>query len=601
MGDLPGMRGSGLSELKVILNGFKIGKFLDLIIFSVKFLCLPLSVSSLSLGKDAPLIHLSCCLANYLCQWFPKFRYDEARKRELLSAASAAGVATAFGAPIGGVLLSLEGLSTFFPSKTMLRSFFCALIASVTVQFLDPYQGKRVLYQVSYTRNWLLFETSFFILLGVLGGLLGSFLVRLYKIAVSYRLTMKTTNPVVEAGILAGLTSLVSYINIFTRIDGSELLESLYRECSPTEHLGLCSREVKLNLILSLSWSLLVNVIFSIMAYSSNLVPGGLFAPSMVCGAILGRILGEMIQYLQSAFPQSFLFSTCPRDSSCITPGVYALLGSLAVFSGFTKLSVSVIVIMFELTGTLNFVVPCMITLMVAKLTGDLIEKDGFLESVIIMKGFPFLDPRKESTQIIAISDRMTPLMNLSYLYQGISYNDLEKITNLTKFRGYPVVNNNLDWSFMGYIEREDIVEHIEELKRANITVELSKYHISFTSETKLESQRSGVNWINLESYVNQTPLSLDPAVPMEFVDDLFKKMGPRYIIVKKMGQLVGLFTKKDLLNSYDESKNYLLHSKESRISVFAAEGDVGSEGFKLSPDLRFRPLTLEEERVLLE
>lgn len=50
-----------------------------------------------------------------------------AKKREILSAASAAGVSVAFGAPIGGVLFSLEEVSYYFPYKTLWRSFFCAM------------------------------------------------------------------------------------------------------------------------------------------------------------------------------------------------------------------------------------------------------------------------------------------------------------------------------------------------------------------------------------------------------------------------------------------------------------------------------------------
>jgi len=53
--------------------------------------------------------------------------------RELLTAASAAGVAVAFGSPIGGVLFSLEEMSFNFPSTTMWRSFLCALAATVSL------------------------------------------------------------------------------------------------------------------------------------------------------------------------------------------------------------------------------------------------------------------------------------------------------------------------------------------------------------------------------------------------------------------------------------------------------------------------------------
>lgn len=90
--------------------------------------------------------------------------------REIVTAASAAGVAVAFGSPIGGVLFALEEMAVNFPIKTMWRSFFCALVATVTLSAMNPFRtGKLVLFQVSYDRDWHFFEIGGFILIGIFG------------------------------------------------------------------------------------------------------------------------------------------------------------------------------------------------------------------------------------------------------------------------------------------------------------------------------------------------------------------------------------------------------------------------------------------------
>ncbi|KAJ3359209.1 glycerol ethanol, ferric requiring protein [Kappamyces sp. JEL0680] len=464
--------GSGLSELKVILGGFSIRGLLEPITLAIRSMALPLSVSSLGLGKEAPMIHLASCVGNSLSHWFPKYRNNEARRREVISASSAAGLAVAFGAPIGGVLVSLEGLSSYFPAKTMLRSFFCALVASVTLQVFDPYRGKRVLYQVSYTRNWLLFEIIFFVLLGALGGLCGSLFIQIHHRVQEYRRSHSifANHPLLEIVALSLVTSILSYLNIFTRVDGSELLESLFRECSKDEHLGLCSLQVKLTLLASLVWTFLVKAFLGLCAYGTVL-PGGLFAPTMVCGALLGRLLGEIIQSMQTNFPGLFLFASCPPEGPCITPGMYALLGALAAFSSFTKWSVSVIVIMFELTGTLNYVVPCMITLITAKIFGDFWETNGFLESVIKMRGYPYLDPRKENILTTSVSDKMTPLADLVCLYEtGMALADVQAVVAQHRFQGYPIIAAKLDARLCGYIERHELQSLIDRQRQTSNT-----------------------------------------------------------------------------------------------------------------------------------
>jgi len=129
----PYAAGSGISEIKCILAGFVINGFLGVWTFALKSLTLvrmkerrhrsqacsrltyfylyyqPLAISSgLSVGKEGPAVHIACCIGNIVGHFFRSFERSQARMRELLTAASAAGVAVAFGSPIGGVLFSLE-------------------------------------------------------------------------------------------------------------------------------------------------------------------------------------------------------------------------------------------------------------------------------------------------------------------------------------------------------------------------------------------------------------------------------------------------------------------------------------------------------------
>lgn len=101
--------GSGIPEVKTILSGFIIHGFLGIRTLVVKAVGLTLSVATgMNLGKEGPFVHIAACAANILTRLFPKFSHNEAKRRETLSSACSAGVAVAFGAPIGGVLYDVK-------------------------------------------------------------------------------------------------------------------------------------------------------------------------------------------------------------------------------------------------------------------------------------------------------------------------------------------------------------------------------------------------------------------------------------------------------------------------------------------------------------
>lgn len=110
--------------LTFCILGFVIHGYLGARTLFTKSVGLTLSVASgLSLGKEGPFVHIACCIGNIISRFFLKFETNEGKRRQILSAAAAAGVAVAFGAPIGGVLFSLEEVSYYFPTKVWTSAF----------------------------------------------------------------------------------------------------------------------------------------------------------------------------------------------------------------------------------------------------------------------------------------------------------------------------------------------------------------------------------------------------------------------------------------------------------------------------------------------
>ena len=82
-------------------------------------------------------------------------------------------------------------------------------------------------------------------------------------------------------------------------------------------------------------------------------------------------------------------FQACQTSTNCITPGVYAIIGSAATLCGVTRMTVSLVVIMFELTGGLEYILPTMVGVMMSKWVADAFGRDGLYEEAILFNGYP--------------------------------------------------------------------------------------------------------------------------------------------------------------------------------------------------------------------
>lgn len=375
--------GSGVAEVKVINSGFVLHGYLGLKTLVIKTIALIFSVASgLSLGKEGPYVHIATCVGNICCRLFAKYNQNDGKRREVLSASAASGVAVAFGAPIGGVLFSLEEVSYYFPPKTLFRTFFCCIAATLSLKFLNPYgTGKIVLFQVRYLTDWEIFEVFLFVLLGVLGGAAGALFIKASSLwARSFRrIPVIKRWPMLEVFLVALLTGLVSYWNKYTKLPVTELLFELASPCerSSYESAGLCPREEGiLEIIQYLFVAFVIKSLLTVVTFGIK-VPAGIYVPSMVVGGLMGRIVGHVVQYWVTKNPTFFLFDSCPNIAgmeSCVTPGVYAMVAAGATMCGVTRLSVTLAVILFELTGSLDHVLPFSLAVLCAKWTADAIE-----------------------------------------------------------------------------------------------------------------------------------------------------------------------------------------------------------------------------------
>lgn len=401
--------GSGVAEVKVILSGFVMHGYLGVKTLVVKTLALILSVASgLSLGKEGPYVHIATCIGNIACRLFDKYNHNDGKRREVLSASAASGVAVAFGAPIGGVLFSLEEVSYYFPPKTLFRTFFCSIAAALSLKFLDPYgTSKIVIFEVRYLTDWRFFEMFAFVLLGVLGGAAGALFIKAssFWAKTFRRIPIIKKWPLLEVFLVAIITGLVTFWNRHTKLPVTELLFELASPCEDEDAgTGLCPRmEETPQVIYYLMVALIIKSLLTTFTFGIK-VPAGIYVPSMVVGGLMGRIVGHVVQYLVFLYPDAAIFSGCPSPGGaarCVTPGVYAMVAAGATMCGVTRLSVTLAVILFELTGSLDHVLPFSIAVLVSKWTADALEPLSIYVSrffMIVYRCFKLTDSARISS-----------------------------------------------------------------------------------------------------------------------------------------------------------------------------------------------------------
>uniref|UniRef100_A0AAQ4QJ60 Chloride channel protein n=1 Tax=Gasterosteus aculeatus aculeatus TaxID=481459 RepID=A0AAQ4QJ60_GASAC len=487
--------GSGIPEIKTILSGFIIRGYLGKWTLLIKTVTLVLAVSSgLSLGKEGPLVHVACCCGNLFCSLFSKYSKNEGKRREVLSAAAAAGVSVAFGAPIGGVLFSLEEVSYYFPLKTLWRSFFAALVAAFTLRAINPFGNSRlVLFYVEYHTPW-------------------------------YMTTLLGKYPVLEVIAVTGITAVLAFPNPYTRRSTSELISELFNDCGALESSQLCdyvnnpnmSRPVDdipdrpagpgvYNALWQLALALVFKIVITIFTFGMK-IPSGLFIPSMAVGAIAGRIVGIAVEQMAYHHHDWLIFKNwCRPGADCVTPGLYAMVGAAACL-GEPRLMSFYPPIVMDFGKGLN----------------------GGPRGKAPLWAFLTQDPTRVE--------------------------ELEALIKDTDYKGFRVVISRESERFMGFVQGRDLPLAIRKSPFKQDGV-VSSSVVYFTEDAPLLPP-TNPQPLKLRRILNLSPFTVTDHTPMETVVDIFRKLGLRQCLVTRSGRLLGIITKKDVLRHMAQMMN---------------------------------------------
>ena len=397
--------GSGIPEVKCYLNGIDLPKVLDLRTLFCKVIGVTCSVSAgLPVGKEGPMIHSGAVVAKTVASGDIK---NDRQLRDLVTCGAAAGVCTAFSAPIGGILFALEEGASFWSPSLTWRTFMCSMIALTSLMTLNSF-GVRNFGRVGFDKlfsfgnfvfeeggsSYAIYELTIFVVIGATGGLIGAIFNNVNESITHWR--MKHINHskrlrFLEVMAISTLMSCVMFsvslawpicrlkhdsfgegftaqnellmknLIQFRCEDGefNEMASLIFSEPSNAIRLLFHLKKPSFSSECLLGF-FLIYISTAVLTYGSA-VPSGLFVPSLLSGAAFGRLFGNIAHKI---YPKLALSNT------------YSLIGAAAVLGGMARMTISLTVILLECTGNEQFVLPLMLVLMSARLVGMVFNDD---------------------------------------------------------------------------------------------------------------------------------------------------------------------------------------------------------------------------------
>jgi H+/Cl- antiporter ClcA len=287
-----------------------------------------------SLGREGAPKQAGAVIANAVSD---RGRLSDEQRRLLVACGAGAGMAAAYGVPLGGALFALEVLRGVLALRLVLPALLTSLIATAISWLALPNAATYPIPDYPTSASIVVWA----LIAGPIAGVVSVGYVR--AIAWADRNRPRGWLRLAAPVLILGLLGLIS-------IPYPQLLGN-GKDVSWLAFAGHVAPSLLLALVL-------LKPAATVLCLGSG-APGGLFTPSLTLGALLGGLLGYAWSWLWPGVPQ----------------GAFAVVGAAAVLAATTQGPISAVVLMMELTGRdRSFVVPLLLAVATATLVSRGIE-----------------------------------------------------------------------------------------------------------------------------------------------------------------------------------------------------------------------------------
>lgn len=323
--------------------------------------------AGLSLGREGPSVQMGAVIGQGLSRLLGRTRMEE---RYLITSGASAGLAAAFNAPLAGVIFSLEELHKTFSSAVLMPTIAAALTADIISQY---FFGANPVFQFIGLPVLPLRHLGLVILLGLTTGASAIAFNRGIIKSLDFYENQRWLTGMAKMAFPLMLAGILGFLLPEILGGGSELVNTL--------------AAAPLSLIF-LFVLLLSKLLFTLLSYGSG-VPGGIFLPLLVIGALTGGIFGDLVI-------QTGLIEPLYRTN-------FIILSMAAYFAAVVKAPVTGSILIMEMTASFSHMLPLIIVSITAYLMADLAKTKPIYEELLERS----LRKQAKSTAPLADKNRM--------------------------------------------------------------------------------------------------------------------------------------------------------------------------------------------------
>lgn len=342
----PDAKGSGIPHLKAVQYRFRALDWKR--ILPVKFLAGVIALGSgLALGREGPTVQMGGAVGDAVSTWL---KVPPRERRTLIAAGAGAGLAAAFNAPLSGLTFVLEEVQRDFHPIVFAATFIAAVIADIVARALT---GSLPVFSIPKYPAMPLNTLPLFVMLGVAAGMTGVLFNRGLIQVLNLFARFHQKSKLVAAGFVGAAVGFAAWFSPLAVGGGHALAE-----------LALAG---DLLLVTIPVWFVL-RYFMTIFSYGTG-TAGGIFAPLLVLGALLGLAIGQIGNNLNPvAFSQ---------------PGVFAVVGMAAYFTAVVRAPLTGILLIVEMTGNYEQMLPLLVSCFCAYAVAELLKSVPIYEELL--------------------------------------------------------------------------------------------------------------------------------------------------------------------------------------------------------------------------